>query len=90
MLTYQCHNMWIKIWIDSNILNQKAPNMPHISGQSLHTEKRIQMALDLDHSNLLDKKYTKRIQYIVVKMLYYAWSIDPEMLQPINEILRVQ
>ena len=64
--------------------------MPHISGQSLHMEKRLQMSPDLDHSYLLEKKYTKRMQSIVVTMLYYAWSVDPEMLQLINDILRVQ
>ena len=52
--------------------------------------KRLQMAPDPDESNLLDKNSTKRIQYIVGIMLYYARSIDPTMLGAINEILRVQ
>ena len=43
-----------------------------------------------DGSNILYNKSTKRIQYIVGNMLYYAGSFDPTMLQAINEILRVQ
>ena len=51
---------------------------------------RLQMAPDPDNSKLLDKKATTRIQYIVGIMLYYAWSVDPTMLQAINEIFQVQ
>ena len=38
----------------------------------------------------IDKNSTKRIHYIVGTMLYYAQSVDPIMLQAINENLRVQ
>ena len=48
------------------------------------------MAPDLDESDLLDKKATKIIQSIVGTMLYSARSVDPLMLQAINEILQVQ
>ena len=43
-----------------------------------------------DNSNLLDKKSTKIIHSIVGMMLYYSRSVDPTMLQAINEISRVQ
>ena len=43
-----------------------------------------------DESDLIEKKATKRIQSIVGTMLYYERSVDPTMLQEINEILRVQ
>ena len=52
--------------------------------------KRLQMAPDPDKSNLINKNATKRIHSIVGIMLYYARSVDPTMLSPINEILRVQ
>ena len=39
---------------------------------------------------LLKKKATKRIQYIVGTVLYYAQSVYPTMLMEMNEILRVQ
>ena len=52
--------------------------------------KRIQMAPDLDKSDLIDKNLTKRIQSIVGTMLYYSWSLGPTRLQAINEVLRVQ
>ena len=48
------------------------------------------MAPDPDKSNLLDNKSTKIIQSIVGTFLYYARSVDPKMLQEINEISRVQ
>ena len=35
--------------------------------------KRIQMAPDPDKINLFDKNPTKRIQSIVMTMIYYAW-----------------
>ena len=49
-----------------------------------------QMAPDSDESNILDKEATKRTQYIVGTMIYYARSLDPTMLREISEILRVQ
>ena len=51
--------------------------------------KRPQMAPDLDESDLL-KNPTKRIQSILGTMIYYAWPVDPTMLQDINEIFPVQ
>ena len=48
------------------------------------------MAPDPDESDLLDKYSTNIIQSIVGTILYYAQSVDPLMLQAINEILRVQ
>ena len=48
------------------------------------------MAPDPDERYLLDKKNTKRIQSIVGTLLYYARSVDPTMLQEINEISQVQ
>ena len=51
--------------------------------------KRPQMAPDPDNSDIIDNKYTKRIQYIVGTMLYYARSVDTAMLRAINEILQV-
>ena len=48
------------------------------------------MAPDSDESDILDKEATKRTQYIVGTMIYYARSLDPTMLREINEILRVQ
>ena len=48
--------------------------------------KRLQMAPGHDNSNLLDKKFTKRIQSIVGTIIYYARSVDPKMLRLINEI----
>ena len=50
--------------------------------------KRLQMAPDPDDSDLLDKKATKIIQYIVGTMLYYARSVDPTILRAINEIYK--
>ena len=52
--------------------------------------KRLQMAPYKDDSELLGKEATKRIHYIVQTMLYYSWSVDPNMLRVIKEILRVQ
>ena len=52
--------------------------------------KRLQMAPDIDKSNLLDKRSTNIIQSIVGTVLYYSRSVFPTMLQAINEILRVQ
>ena len=43
--------------------------------------KRLQMALDTDESNLLDKNSTKSIQSILGTMIYYALSVDPTMLR---------
>ena len=48
------------------------------------------MAPDPDESDLLDKKVTNIIQYIVGTMIYYSRPVDPTMLQAINEILRVK
>ena len=48
------------------------------------------MAPDTDEIDMLDKKITKIIQYIVGTFLYYARPGDPKMLQAINEISRVQ
>ena len=48
------------------------------------------MAPDLYDSNIIDKKATKIIQYVVETMLNYARLVDPMMLQAINEISRVQ
>ena len=53
-------------------------------------EKRLQMALDPEDIKVLDNKSTKRIQYIVRNILYYARSFDTTMLQAINEKLWVQ
>ena len=39
-----------------------------------------------DESNLIENRGTKRIQYIVGTVLYYARSVDSKMLQAINEI----
>ena len=52
--------------------------------------KRLQIAPYPHESNILDKKVTKRIQFIVVTVLYYACSVDPTILQAINELSRVQ
>ena len=82
--------MWGKRCIGFNILSQKDPNMHLIAGQSQPMEKRLQMAPDLDKIYILDKKSTNRIQSIVETMIYYARSVDPTMLQAINEISRVQ
>ena len=43
--------------------------MPHITGQSPATGKILQIAPDPNDSELLDKKSTKIIQYIVGTML---------------------
>ena len=43
-----------------------------------------------DESDLIDRKATTIIQYIVGTMLYYAQLVDPNMLRAIDEILRVQ
>ena len=48
------------------------------------------MAPDPDYSDLIDKEITKRIQSIVGTFLYHDRSVDPTMLQEINEISRVQ
>ena len=40
-----------------------------------------------DERDILDKDTTKRMQSIVGMMIYYARSVDPTMLQAINEIL---
>ena len=53
-------------------------------------EKRLQMAQDPEDIKVLDNKSTKRIQYIVRNILYYARSFDTTMLQAINEKLWVQ
>ena len=52
--------------------------------------KRLHMAPDPDEINILDKKITNRIQFIVGTFLYYARSVDPTLLRAINEISRVQ
>ena len=52
--------------------------------------KRFQMAPESDESNLFDKKITKGIQSVVGTLLYYSRSVDPIMLQAINEISQVQ
>ena len=64
--------------------------MPHIAGQSLPMEKRLKMAPDQDESDILDKKATKIIQYIVGTMFYYSQSVNPTMIRKINKISRVQ
>ena len=51
--------------------------------------KILHMAPYPDEINLIDKKGTNRIQYILGTMLYYDRSVDPTMLRAINEILRV-
>ena len=43
-----------------------------------------------DDSDILDKKSTKIIQYIVGNMLYYDRSVDPTMLRAINETSQFQ
>ena len=48
------------------------------------------MAPDPDKSDLLDKNSIKIIQSVVGTMLYYVQSLDPTMIQSINEISRVQ
>ena len=48
--------------------------------------KRLQMAPYPYDSNILDNKPTKIIQTIVGTMIYYAWLVDPTMLQANNEI----
>ena len=53
-------------------------------GKRLHTEPYP------DERDLFDKKATKRIQFIVSTMLYYARSVGPKILQAINEISQVQ
>ena len=52
--------------------------------------KRLYMALDKDKRDLLDKKATKIIQSIVGNMLDYSKSVNPTMLQAINENFLVQ
>ena len=52
--------------------------------------KRPQLVPDPYERKLLDKKVTKRIQYIVETLLYYAHSVYPKMLRPTNEISRFQ
>ena len=42
--------------------------------------KRLQMAPNPDDSELIDKIFTKKMQYIVGTMLYYDRSVDPTML----------
>ena len=64
--------------------------MPHISGQSLHMEKRIHMAPDQDDRGIINKKASNIIQLIVRNILYYDRSVDPTMLRADNEILWVQ
>ena len=65
---------------------QYAPNL-----WTVHTYEKIpQVAPDPDEINLLNKKSTKRIQYIVGPFLYYDRSDDPTMLREISEISRVQ
>ena len=49
-----------------------------------------QIAPDPDKKDLLEQNTTKIIHSIVGTMIYYARSVDPTMLQSINEILRVQ
>ena len=49
-------------------------------------EKILQMAPDPDDSKIIDKKSTKIIQSIVGTMLYFSRSVDPTILQAINEI----
>ena len=51
--------------------------------------KRLQMAIDPDKRDILDKNSTKRIQSIVGTMLYYERSLYPKILRAIKEILRV-
>ena len=48
--------------------------------------KRLHMAPYPYDSNILDNKPTKIIQTIVGTMIYYAWLVDPTMLQANNEI----
>ena len=43
-----------------------------------------------DDRELIDEMATKIIWYIVITMLYYDLSVDPTMLQSINEIYRVK
>ena len=52
--------------------------------------KTIYMAPDPENSDILDKISTKRIHYIARTMTYYARSVDPMILQAINEISQVQ
>ena len=48
------------------------------------------MAPCSNNSKLLDKKATKRKQYIAVIMIYYSRSVHPPILRAINELSRVQ
>ena len=52
--------------------------------------KRLQMTLDPENSEPLDKKPTKIIQSIAGTIICYARSVDTTILQAINEISRVQ
>ena len=52
--------------------------------------KRLQMAADLDNSNLIVRWTTKIIHSMVSTMLFYTWSLDPMMLREIKKNLRVQ
>ena len=76
-------------WIDSKILNQKDPNMPHIAGPYLPMEKDSKWH-HIQTRALLLKKSTKIIKSMVGTMFYYTRSVDQTMLRAINEILRVQ
>ena len=63
MLTYQCHNMRRKLWIDSNILDQKYPNMPNIAGESPVTEKDSKWHHVQTAANLLTKNHQNNTVY---------------------------
>ena len=48
------------------------------------------MEPDPEKRNIIDKKYTKRIQSIVGTILSYVRSVYPTMIREIKEILQVQ
>ena len=74
-------------------LQHPEPKIPHYAPHLWTVPtyvKRLKMAPYHDNSKIIDNKYTKQIQSILGTMLYYARSVDPTMLQAINEISRVQ
>ena len=52
--------------------------------------KIIQMPPRPDESNMLDKKITKKIKFVVSTLLYYARSVEPTMLRAINGVSRIK
>ena len=71
-------------------LNPKRPQYATRTWSVSDYEKILQMVPNPDESDIIDRKATTIIQYIVGTMLYYAQLVDPNMLRAIDEILRVQ